>query len=91
MGKDRFHEIDIRAFTSVLFAALLLGFAAHEVFHILTISEPSKVTIHFGAGAFSATTCCLVGGDSAMEEVAYLLQFAVMIGWVWLNRSLIVR
>lgn len=80
--------VNMQAFVSVVLAAVLLGFVAHETFHILTIQHPSKLTIHFGAGDFSVTTCCLVGNDDAMEGMAYALQFGAMIGWVWFNRKI---
>jgi len=84
----KFGRVNLMAFASVLFAGILLGFVAHEAFHVLTISEPSKLTIYFGANDFSASVCCLDGDANALEAFAYGLQFLTMLGWIYLNRKL---
>ena len=85
VAKKEFQVINITAFVSVALAAVLLGFVAHEVFHLLAISEVSSLTVHFGDAKSALSTCCLSEGESALEEIAYFIQFVVTLGWIMAN------
>ena len=86
--KKEFEEFDIAAFVSVLFAGILFGFIAHEIVHMLLISNLSSITIRFGQPIASVSVCCLSPGESAYEELAYTIQFVVTIVWVILNNNI---
>ena len=78
----------MQGFISVILAGILLGFVAHEAFHILTISQATRLTIYFGAEEFAVTTCCLAPDESPLEGAAYTIQILVTLGWIWLNRNM---
>ncbi len=84
--------IELQALVSVLFAAILVGFMVHELTHILLISEPSRLTVHFGTGQpLAVTTCCLQADEAANEEIAYASQFIAMAAWLLINRNLFMK
>ena len=85
MSKQEFEEINILAFTSVLFAAILLGFLAHELIHLILISDVSSITLYFGAQENLISVCCLTGSEQAYEELAYAVQAIVTVGWIIIN------
>lgn len=85
MSKQELEEINILALTSVLFAAILLGFLAHELIHIILISNVSRITLYFGAQENLISVCCLSGTEQAYEELAYAVQAIVTVGWVIIN------
>ena len=91
MKKNEFDEINLQGFVSVMLAALLLGFTAHEIVHVVLISNPSKITIHFGSEEFALTTCCLEKGEMAYEEIAYGIQFLTTIAWIIGNRHVFLK
>ena len=72
-------------------AGVLLGFVAHELFHILTISSLSSFTVYFGGGKNAVSTCCLSEGESAMEEIAYFIQTVATIGWIIINSNVFLQ
>ena len=86
--KKEFEEFDIPAFVSVMLAGILLGFIAHELVHMLLISNLSSITIRFGQPIASASVCCLSPGESAYEELAYTVQFTVTLLWIILNNKI---
>ena len=86
--KKEFEEFDMLAFVSVLLAGVLLGFIAHELVHMLLISNVSSITVRFGQPVASASVCSLSPGESAYEELAYTNQFIVTILWIILNNNI---
>ena len=89
--KESSEEINLPALISVMLAGILLGFIAHELFHILTIDSISSLTVYFGGGKNTVAICCLSEGESAMEEIAYFIQAVVTIGWIILNTRVFAR
>ena len=85
-----FEGINLLAFTSVLLAAVMLGFIAHELVHLALISDISSIVITFGSSKSPLGICCLSEGELAMEELAYLAQFIVTLSWVAANHNLYV-
>ena len=85
--REKFETLNMQAFVSVILAAILLGFIVHEFFHIVTIESVSSVTIRFGSTSSPLSICCLEENESAMEELAYLLQLITTIGWIILNKQ----
>lgn len=91
MSKQELEEINILALTSVLFAAILLGFLAHELTHIFLISNVSSITLYFGAQENLISVCCLSGTEQAYEELAYAIQAIVTVGWVIINSKVFIQ
>ncbi|MFH1391142.1 MAG: hypothetical protein ABIH20_02405 [Candidatus Diapherotrites archaeon] len=89
--KNNFEEINILAFTSVVLAGVLLGFIVHEITHLILIKEVTSVTIRFGGAKSVLSTCCLSEGESALEELAYFVQFAVTVGWILINNKVFLQ
>lgn len=85
-----FEGINLLAFTSVLLAAALLGFIAHELVHIILISDIHSITLNFGPAKNVIAICCLEEGEKAMEGLAYIVQFIVTLFWVAANHNLYV-
>jgi|SRR3989344_1029877 len=90
-SKEEFETLSMPAFVSVVLAAILLGFIAHEFFHILTIANVSSITIRFGSTGSPFSVCCLEANENSMEEIAYLLQLIITVGWIILNKSTYVK
>jgi len=91
LAKKKFQVIDIRAFASVMFAAILIGFVVHEFVHLFLISNPSSITLWFGQVQHSVTVCCLSPTEYAFEELAYLVQFIATVLWIAINWSVYVK
>ena len=89
--REKFETLNMQAFISVILAAILLGFIVHEFFHIVTIESVSSVTIRFGSTSSPLSICCLEENESAMEELAYLLQLITTIGWIIINKQTYVQ
>ncbi len=66
---------------NIVLGALFLGVVAHELFHFAVISEVSSIIFRFGSPDIVAV-CCLSGTELAMENIAYLLQGIVTLGWI---------
>lgn len=79
-------QIEILAFASVVFAGVLIGFIAHELFHVLTIKSVSSFTINFGSKNTIFTVCCLAPNEKPFEEAGYLVQFIATIVWILFNQ-----
>ncbi len=75
------------ALFSVLLAGLALGIVAHELLHVLVISNPTTISLHLGDPNVLFSVCCLQEGEDAFEAAGLFLQFAVMIVWVVLNKE----
>ncbi len=90
-AREEFETLNMQAFVSVVLAAILLGFIVHEFFHIFTIADVSSITIRFGSTVSPFGVCCLGENESAMEELAYLLQLITAIGWIILNKQAYVK
>lgn len=67
--------------SNLVLGALLFGLIVHELFHVLTISQVSSITLRFGSLNFIGV-CCLKGTEQALENMAYLLQGLATIGWI---------
>ncbi|HIH21683.1 MAG: hypothetical protein J4478_03870 [Candidatus Diapherotrites archaeon] len=81
---DRVNPI---ALFSIIIAGIALGAIAHEIVHVLLLSNPSSITFHIGDPQIIFSTCCLKPGEEAFESIALLVQFAVMLVWVFLNKE----
>ncbi|MFH0714762.1 MAG: hypothetical protein V1847_03135 [Candidatus Diapherotrites archaeon] len=82
-----YHRIDPLALFSILLAGIALGVIAHEIMHVLLISNPSTISLHLGDPEVLFSVCCLSEGENAFEHLALFLQFAVMVVWVFLNKN----
>ena len=65
---------------NVVLASLLVGWFAHELFHVLTMSSVSSISFHFGSNRIS-TVCCLQPLEETFEGVAYIIQAITTVGW----------
>ncbi|MBM3281724.1 MAG: hypothetical protein FJY86_00045 [Candidatus Diapherotrites archaeon] len=79
-------KFSFAAFLNVCFAALLISGLAHEFVHILLINHPVQMRFHFGDSNAIFSTCCLSPGEAPYEEVAYAIQFMVLILWIFFSR-----
>lgn len=72
--------------TNLVFGGVALGIIAHELFHILTMSQVSTITYRFGTLLMPnqnfISVCCLIGMETAMENIAYLVQGLVTATWI---------
>ncbi len=73
-------------FINVAAAAMLISGLAHELTHVLLITHPTQLRVHFGDSNAIFSTCCLLPGENPYEMVAYGIQFLVMIVWLFFNR-----
>jgi len=80
-----YHRVNVVALFSVLLAGIILGALAHELVHVLLIPKATTVTWHIGDPEVVLSTCCLAPGEDALEWLAFLVQFAVLVAWVLLN------
>lgn len=82
-----YNRINPVALFSVIIAGIALGAIAHELVHVLLISNPTAVTLHIGDPEVLLSVCCLKPGEEAFENIAFLVQFAVMLVWIFLNNE----
>ncbi len=78
-------------FICVAFSGLMVGGIIHELVHVVLISHPTQFRVHFGDPSAILSTCCLLPGEYAYEEVAYLLQSLVTAGWILSFRNYFIR
>ena len=77
------------ALFNVLFSALVVGLIAHELVHILLIPNPTSITFHFADPEKLVSICCIKAGEHAFEELAYAVQFAVSLLWIFANYKIL--
>lgn len=70
---------------NIILAGLLVGWIAHELVHILTMSSVSSITFYFGSKKFISTVCCLQPFEEAFEYIAYTIQAITTVVWVWVS------
>ncbi len=75
-------RISIPGFVNVAVAGVAVGGIMHEIVHVLLLNHPTQLRLHFGDPYAIFSTCCLLPGELANEEIAYAVQFLVTIGWV---------
>ncbi|MEK6902647.1 MAG: hypothetical protein AABX02_03625 [archaeon] len=76
-------------FLNVGFAGIVMGGIVHELVHMILLRHPTQFQVHFGDPVAIFSTCCLAAGELPQEEIAYGIQFVVMVLWFYFNRSLI--
>jgi hypothetical protein len=79
-------KFSFAAFLNVAFAGLLVSGIAHELVHVLLISHPVQLRVHFGDSKAIFSTCCLSPGEAPFEGIAYAIQFMILILWVFFSR-----
>ncbi len=75
-------KISVPSFVNVAIAGVTLGGIFHEIVHVLLLNHPTQLRLHFGDTNAIFSTCCLLPGELANEEIAYAVQFLVTIAWV---------
>ena len=75
-------KISVPSFVNVAISGVAVGGIIHEIVHILLLSHPTQLRLHFGDPYAIFSTCCLLPGELANEEIAYAVQFLVTIAWV---------
>lgn len=86
-ARDQENPFSIVSFLNSVFSAILLGGLVHELTHVLLIRHPTQFNVHFGDANAIFSTCCLAPGELPNEEIAYLIQFLVMVSWVYFSRE----
>ena len=74
--------INVTAFLNVAISSVAVGGIVHEIVHVFLLNHPTQLRLHFGDPTAIFSTCCLVAGELANEEIAYAVQFLVTIGWM---------
>lgn len=75
-------RISVSGFVNVAISGVAVGGIMHEIVHVLLLSHATQLRLHFGDPYAIFSTCCLLPGELANEEIAYAVQFLVTIGWV---------
>lgn len=75
-------RISVSGFVNVAIAGVAVGGIMHEIVHVLLLNHATQLRLHFGDPYAIFSTCCLLPGELANEEIAYAVQFLVTIGWV---------
>jgi len=83
-----YERIEPLALFSVLMCGIALGVIAHEMVHLLLMSYPQSVSIHFGDPKILFSSCCLAPGEKAYEYLALGIQLIVTLAWTILNMNL---
>jgi hypothetical protein len=75
-------RISIPMFINVVISGIAVGGIIHEFVHVLLLQHATQLRLHFGDPTAIFSTCCLLPGELANEEIAYAVQFLITIGWI---------